>query len=247
MSLLVYRARSGFGASGQLDVWAKSPEAEIVVIVSGDAEVFLRLTFFAVLVVVGTWLPNVRLAGDKVTGKIPVPLNEATWGEFEALSLTLTVPVRLPETVGVKVTEIVQLPPATSVFGVSGHVEVWAKSPETAILVMVTGTVWLLWRVRVLAALVVFTNWLPNARLAGDKVTGKTPLPLSAAICGLFDALSLTVNVPLSAPVTNGVNVTEIVQLARAPKVFGEMGQFEFGDAKSPEIVIAEMVSATAW
>lgn len=69
-------------------------------------------------------------------------------------------------------------------------------------------------------------------------------MPLNCAVCGLFDALSLTVNVPLRAPTTVGVNVTEIVQLVRAGKVFGDNGQDELC-AKSPEVVIAEIVSAT--
>ena len=78
---------------------------------------------------------------DKVTGTTPVPLNEALWGEFEALSLTVRVPVWLPETSGVKVTEIVHSVTAARVLGESGQLEVWAKLPEVTILVMLRGTV----------------------------------------------------------------------------------------------------------
>jgi len=46
------------------------------------------------------------------------------------------------------------------------------------------------------AALVVPTAWLPNASDEDDKVTGTVPVPLNCAVCGEFEALSLTVSVP---------------------------------------------------
>ena len=56
--------------------------------------------------------------------------------------MTLRLPVRVPEADGVKVTEIVQLACALSVLGDRGQVvEDSAKSPEPAMLVMVSGTV----------------------------------------------------------------------------------------------------------
>lgn len=45
------------------------------------------------------------------TEATPVPLKEALCGDPEALSVTLTVPVREPVTEGVKVIMIVQFPP----------------------------------------------------------------------------------------------------------------------------------------
>jgi hypothetical protein len=101
----------------------------------------LRVTFFAALVVLTTWLPNVRLPGDNIKGASPTPLNWAVWGEFEALSVTVSVPVRVPVAVGVKVTEILQFPPAANVFGDNGQVEVCAKSPDAEIPEMLRGTV----------------------------------------------------------------------------------------------------------
>ena len=82
--------------------------------------------------------------------------------------------------------------------------------------------------------------------MGADKVTGTTPVPLNEIVCGLFEALSVTVNVPLLAPVAEGVNVTEIVQLVWPAKVFGDMGQFEVC-AKLPEVEIPDMVSGTVW
>jgi hypothetical protein len=112
------------GDNGQLEVCAKSPEAEIPKIVSGTVWVFCRIMLLPALVVVITWLGKVRLAGDRVTGTVPVPLNFAVCGEFAALSLTVSVPVRAPGAVGVKVMEIVQLSFAPSVFGDNGQFEV---------------------------------------------------------------------------------------------------------------------------
>jgi len=59
---------------------------------------------------------------------------------FGALSLTVRIPVREPEAVGVKVAEMVQLSFTANVFGDSGQVEVCAKSPEVEIPVIVRGT-----------------------------------------------------------------------------------------------------------
>jgi hypothetical protein len=91
------------GDNGQLEVCAKSPEAEIPEIVSGTVWVFCRVMLLPALVVVITWLGKVRLAGDRVIGTVPVPLNFAVCGEFAALSRTVSVPVRAPAAVGVKV------------------------------------------------------------------------------------------------------------------------------------------------
>lgn len=93
------------------------------------------------LVVPITWLAKARVAGDKLTGAVPVPLSAAVCGEFEALSLTVSVPVRAPTAVGVKLTEILQLSFAANVFGDRGQFEVWAKSPEVEISAILSGSV----------------------------------------------------------------------------------------------------------
>jgi len=129
------------GDNGQVEVCAKSPEVETPQIDSGTVWLFFRVTLFPVLVVLITWLAKVRLAGDRLTGTVPVPIKLAVCGEFGALSLTVSVPVRVPRAVGVKVTEIVQLSFAASVFGDNGQFEVWAKSPEAEIPAMARGTV----------------------------------------------------------------------------------------------------------
>jgi len=89
---------------------------------------------------------------------------------FEALSLTVSVPVRTPSAVGVKVTEILQLPPAASVAGAIGHAEVCPKSPETEMLPIANGAVVVLVRTMALNVLVVCTTQFPKLRLVGVRV-----------------------------------------------------------------------------
>lgn len=86
-------------------------------------------------------MPKLREVGFKPTGDTPVPLSCAVWEEVEPLSFTVKVPVRAPSTVGVKVTETLQVAPAPSVLGAIGQVEVSAKSPETVMLLIVSGVV----------------------------------------------------------------------------------------------------------
>ena len=53
----------------------------------------------------------------------------------------------------------------------------------------------------------------------------KTPVPLKATVCGLPVASLVIVNVPVRAPIAEGVNVTSIVQVVPAAKVAGLTGQ----------------------
>ncbi len=91
------------------------------------------------------------------------------------------------------------------------------------------------------AALVVPISWALNARLAGDsEASGAMPLPVNGMLCGLFAALSVKVKVPERVPRVEGVNVTLIVQLARAAS---EVPQLLVG-AKSPVATILEIATA---
>jgi len=123
---------------------------------------FCNVRTKAALVVFTNWTPNPSDGADKAAGVTPIPLKFAVCGEFTTLSLTVSVPVRVPRTVGVKVIASVQLSLAASVFGDSGQFEVWAKSPEIEIAVMVKGTVWLLVRTTVFAVLMVCRTQLPK-------------------------------------------------------------------------------------
>src|SRR5581483_4608062 len=83
-------------------------------------------------------------------------------------------------------------------------------SPETT-----RSAVPVLVMVRVCAALLVFTNWLPKLTGSGAAViAGATPVPLSGTEWGLPAALSLIRSDAERFPVTDGVKVTSIVTLA---------------------------------
>ena len=97
---------------------------------------------------------------------------------------------------------------------------------------------------RTLTALVVFTNWLPNARDDADKTAGYTPFPLNGKVWGEVEELSFTLRVPVLAPRAAGVKVTEILQLAPAASVLGAIGHFEVS-AKSPDTEMLLMLSDT--
>jgi hypothetical protein len=116
--------------------------------------------------------------------------------------------------VGVKVTLIVHLPFATTELP---QVLVWAKSPLTATLVIDNAVVRLLVSVTEIGLLVVPTVRLAKVTVAGDRVTGKIPVPEVEIICGLLVALSVIVTVPLTAPVAAGVKLTEMVHFFPAP------------------------------
>ena len=58
-----------------------------------------------------------------------------------APSVTVSVPLRVPFALGRNVTETAQFALPAKVFGESGQVEVAAKSPEAAMLAMLSGPV----------------------------------------------------------------------------------------------------------
>ena len=78
--------------------------------------------------------------------------------------------------------------------------------PVTAILLNVTGVLWWLLTVTVLAAVGLPSPWLPNPSVAGETVTGCTPVPVSVTVWGLLLASSEMVSVAVRAPVAWGTN-----------------------------------------
>jgi hypothetical protein len=98
-----------------------------------------------------------------------------------ALSATLTAAVKEPLAAGVKVTLIVQLPPAATL---APQLLLCAKSlgfaPVSAIPLILKAPLPVLLKVTVWAALVAPTAWLPKARLLADIATEgdcTTPVP----------------------------------------------------------------------
>jgi hypothetical protein len=72
-------------------------------------------------------------------------------------------------------------------------------------------------KVTVCAVLVTSTDWLPKARLVGERLTRAdvaVPVPERLTFCGLPVALSVRVTAALRVPLAAGVNLTLIVQLA---------------------------------
>ncbi len=83
------------------------------------------------------------------------------------------------------------------------------------ILVIVRVRLPLLVSVTVCAELVVLTAWLPKAMLVGlSEAVGPVPVPVRLTLCGLLDALPVTVSEADGEKATVGAKVTEMVQLA---------------------------------
>jgi hypothetical protein len=104
--------------------------------------------------------------GVAVTWKShPVPVSGIVCGLPPALSVTVSVPVRAPTTVGANVTPIEQVPAAARVAGLIGQVFVSAKSPDAAIELIVKGPIPVLVSFAWIAALVVVAAFLATTRL----------------------------------------------------------------------------------
>src|SRR5207237_1230355 len=166
------------------------------------------------LAVDSNWLPKPRLVGaNPAPGAVPLPVSATVCGLPPALSATDSVPVRAPEAVGVKVTLRSEVRRAGKDAGLVGQafepVLVGAKSPEAAKEMMVKAAVPVFVSVIVIGALVVASSWLPKSRLMEDNPTsGDVPFPLSATVCGLPLALSVTNSVPVRILEAVGVKVT---------------------------------------
>src|SRR6185312_12106751 len=147
----------------------------------------------------------------------PVPESVTVCGEFGALSLIVNVPFWLPVAVGLKSIASVQLVPAATCVPHVLPLSV-AYPGETATEVICSITPPLLLTVT-LCVPVVPTIWVPNVSVFADSVAvgvDESPVPDSATVCGLVVALSVSVSAPERMPVTVGVNVTVIAQLAWA-------------------------------
>src|SRR5262252_332724 len=94
----------------QVWVWTKLPVTAMEVISSGPVPALRSVTVFAALVVLMSWTAKDSDAGERFTtaAETPLPLSAIRCGLPVALSVIVTVPVRLPRTVGTNETEIVQ-------------------------------------------------------------------------------------------------------------------------------------------
>src|SRR5713226_8700372 len=106
---------------------------------------------------------------------------------------------------------------------------------------MVTGTDPLFESVTVLAGLLVPTTLVPKLKLVVDRLSvGVTPEPVSETNCGLLDAASVMVSVPVREPLAVGVKVTLTVQLELATTLAPQL----LVCAKSPLACIPLMLTA---
>jgi len=140
-----------------------------------------------------------------------LPVRFEICGLFRALSDTCNVPVVVPTPVGVNTTSIMQLALEVSID--PQVVEETLKAPVVEIATFRSIVLWLLVSLNAFAALVFPTFVAGYLAVAGVNVAWAFPVPDSATVCGLFEALSLTESVPVRDPIWVGVKVTEIVQL----------------------------------
>jgi hypothetical protein len=115
----------------------------------------------------------------------PVPVSPTECGLPEALSTIVMEPERAPAAVGLKVTEIVQVPFAAMGEAVT-QVVVSAKSPLAVTDVTVNGALPVLVRVTVCAGEVPPIGRLAKVRVVGDKLTigpvGGVPAPVPDSV-----------------------------------------------------------------
>ncbi len=125
-------------------------------------------------------------------------------------------PVTAPAAVGVNVALMVHVPFADTI---SLQLSV-APNSELGVIVRAWATEPWLVTVNVLAALVCPMASEPNARDAGETVTGAAPVPVKEIVC--VPTLSIIVTFPVSGPITVGVKVIDIVQLLPAARETGK-------------------------
>jgi hypothetical protein len=128
------------------------------------------------------------------------------------------------------VTLIVQVAFTANVAGANGQLLDCAKSarfaPATPIELIDNAAVPEFRNTTDNAPLVVPTNCEPNTKLDGDNDTpGAVPVPLTATLCGLPAALSVTATLAARLPDADGANLTVIEQVAFTASVEGPMGQ----------------------
>jgi hypothetical protein len=80
-------------------------------IANDDLPLFVRVTAFGELMVPRAWVPKFRLVGAIVM-YVPIPVRLSTCDPEPSSSVIVTVPYLTPGIVGVKVTVMVQVPPA---------------------------------------------------------------------------------------------------------------------------------------
>lgn len=188
-------------------------------------------------------LPKLKLVGLGVMkpGETPVPESPIVSDGFEAFDVTVTVPLALPADVGVNVTwKLVACPPVR----VMGVVTPLRLNPVPAIEICEIVTLVAPVFVTVSSSEELEPTVIdPKLRLVGFDVRspGEIPVPVRGMARDGFDALEVTVTVPLALAAEVGANTTWKLVLCPAPTVIGVVAPLRLKPA--PEIAICEMVT----
>ncbi len=228
----------------------KSPAlVPVMVTLATDNEVLPVLNSVtppAGLVVPTLVLPKVMVLLLKLTvAAVPIPVRDAVCGLPEALSMTVMLAWRVPAAAGVNSTLIEQLVPSARE---DPQVLVWAKSPlfvpVTPIELMVNVALPVLLRVSTLSGPLVPTGSLAKVILVGDNdATGAMPVPMSGTVCGLPEALSLTVTLAVRMPDAVGAKIVLMEQDAPAATDAPQLLVCEKSPGLVPPSVMLLMVS----
>src|SRR3984957_8849504 len=136
---------------------------------------------------------------------MPVPLRAAVVGLLLALLVTVRVPVRTPDAVGLNWTVTAQEPPTAMLV----QLLVWLKSPVAATFETVAEAVPELVTVTTCAGAVEPTTVGAKDRLAGAALsTGPGAMPVPVRLTVLVTPPALTVRLPVRVPVAFGANTT---------------------------------------
>jgi hypothetical protein len=167
------------------------------------------------------------------------------WGLLLALSLTLGCPVLFPVAVGVNVTLVAHLLLAAKL--VVHVVADTAKSPLVVITMLVRAALWLLVRVNVFAALVVPTACDAYVALVGVSVAGSAPVLDNGTVCGLLEALSVRVSVPVTLHNSVGVKLTFTSHALSAASTAPHVQEYleKFCESLRPSTVFGRTTSFT--
>jgi hypothetical protein len=198
----------------------KSPDADGEIPVSATACLLVKVNVFAGLATPTFSVGNEADTGVKVACTVPFPDNATVCGLLGELSEIVSVPVRVPSWVGVKVTSILQFFPAARV-APQGLVEAaWAKSPLVVMLLMFSVEVPVLVKVTAFCAPVAPITMLAHARDDGVTVTvGPVPLVVTVRLTVVVAVrlpevpVIVTVDVPAVA-VALAVKVSVLVVVA---------------------------------
>jgi len=217
----------------------KSPVVDMLMPVSATLPRLSRVNTFAGLDVPTVVLGKFAATGLSFTAAPPVPERATVCGLPGALSVMVKVPVRVPEAVGVKVTSILQFFPAASVLPQGLVLLVKAKSPLTAMLVMVSVAPPVLVRITDFVAPAEPIGTVPHVNDVGDTVTVGPPLEFT-----VNDRVVVCVSLP-ETPAMVRVDVPVVaVPLAVSVKVLVVVAGFGLNAAVTP-VGRPETVKAT--